>query len=149
MNKKYKFTGETKNHEGITLHRIQALRSFGNVKKRELGGWIEKEENLSHYGHAWVYENAQVFGKAQVYGKARVSGDAWVYDEVWVYDEAWVYGHARVSGEARLSGNARVCGDTKPSSDTLPEELNTLPESIEEMTIKGVKYRKVTEWKKA
>lgn len=34
-------------------------------------------------------------------------------------------------------------------SRNLPEELNTLPESVEEVTIKGVKYRKVpARWEK-
>ena len=31
---------------GITLFRIKALISFGNVKKGELGGYVEKEDNL-------------------------------------------------------------------------------------------------------
>ena len=63
---------------GIELFRIKALISFGNVKKGELGGYVEKEENLSHSGDAWVYGDARVSGDARVYGDARVSGDAWV-----------------------------------------------------------------------
>ena len=71
--KKYEFTGETKEFCGRTLHRIRALISFSIVAKGELGGWIEKEENLSHvYGNAWVYGNARVYGNAQVSGNARV-----------------------------------------------------------------------------
>lgn len=46
-----------------------------------LGGWIEKEENLSHLGNCWVYGKARVYGEAQVSGEARVSGKAWVYGE--------------------------------------------------------------------
>ena len=57
--KKYEFTGETKRVElwnrTATLHRIKATVEFGFVKVGELGGWIEKEENLSHEGKAWVY----------------------------------------------------------------------------------------------
>ena len=56
--KKYEFTGETKRVElwnrTATLHRIKATVEFGFVKVGELGGWIEKEENLSHEGKAWV-----------------------------------------------------------------------------------------------
>lgn len=44
--KKYKFTGETKVVNGRTLHRIIALYDFDNVKKGDLGGWIEKEKKL-------------------------------------------------------------------------------------------------------
>ncbi|RGF14466.1 polymer-forming cytoskeletal protein, partial [Firmicutes bacterium AM10-47] len=66
MMKKYEFTGETKTvpllFENVTLHRIQAITSFENVVAGELGGWIEKEENLSQGGNAWVGGNAQVSG---------------------------------------------------------------------------------------
>ena len=125
MNKKYKFTGETKKHEGITLHQIQALRSFDAVEEGDVGGWIEKEENLSHESNCWVNGDAWVYGNAGVCGDALVCGDTWV------------------------NGDTRVNGDIRNSSDNLPEELNTLPESIEEVTIKGVKYRKVTKWERA
>ena len=74
--KKYEFTGEVKVVFGITLHRIRAAVSFGIVIKGELGGWIEKEENLSQNGDAWVYGNAKVYGDAEVCGDAEVYGDA-------------------------------------------------------------------------
>ena len=80
--KKYELTENTTMHFGKKLFQIKALISFGDVKAGELGGWIEKEENLSHAGNAWVsgdarvYGNARVYGDAQVYGNARVSGNA-------------------------------------------------------------------------
>ena len=64
--KKYQLTEESKQIGGITLHRIQALKSFGNIKEGDLGGWIEKEENLSHDGNAWVYDNVWVYGNAEI-----------------------------------------------------------------------------------
>ena len=76
--KKYEFTGEVKVKFGVTLKRIRALIDFGNVKKGELGGFIEKEENLSYAGDAWVSGNAWVYGNAWVSGDAEVSGNAWV-----------------------------------------------------------------------
>ena len=91
--KKYEFTGETKRVElwnrTATLHRIKATVEFGFVKVGELGGWIEKEENLSHEGKAWVCGDAKVCGNAKVCGDAEVCGDA----KVW--------------------GNANVCGNAK------------------------------------
>ena len=78
--KKYEFTGETKRVNGRTLHRIRALTSFGSIKAGQLGGWIEKEENLADEGDAWVYGDAKVFGDAKVYDDAKVYGDAKVYD---------------------------------------------------------------------
>ena len=62
--KKYEFTGEIKMLLGRKLYRIKALIDFKSVKAGELGGWIEKEENLSHRGNAWVCGNAQVFDNA-------------------------------------------------------------------------------------
>ena len=72
--KKYELTEEKREINGHILFRIRALISFGNVSRGDLGGWIEREENLSQvYGDAWVYGDAQVSGDAQVYGDARVS----------------------------------------------------------------------------
>ena len=85
MAKKYEFTGETKVWLGRTLHRIRALISFGEVEVGELGGWIEKEENLSHGGSAWVGDEATVYGEARVYGSAMVCGEAWVCGEARVW----------------------------------------------------------------
>ena len=54
---------------GITLHRIKALSSFNGVSVGDLGGYIEKVDNLSQYGDAWVSGNAKVFGDARVFQK--------------------------------------------------------------------------------
>ena len=68
--KKFELTNEfITNSYGVKLFRIKALIEFGNVKAGDLGGYIEKEENLSHMGDAWIY------GDAQISGNARVSGD--------------------------------------------------------------------------
>ena len=82
--KKYELTEETVTVYGKTLYRIRAVRDFGSVKTGEFGGYIEKEENLSHFGNAWV------------------SGNAWVFDNARVYDNAWVFGDAWVSGNAEV-----------------------------------------------
>ena len=66
--KKYKFTDETKKSCGKILHRIRAIRSFNGVKKGQLGGFIESENNLSHDGNAWICSNAEVYGNVRVYG---------------------------------------------------------------------------------
>ena len=98
--KKFELTTEfITNFLGTKLFRIKALVEFGEVEKGELGGFVEKEENLDHDGDAWVYGDARVSGDAEVYGNARVYGDA------------EVFGNARVSGDAWVSGDARVSGD--------------------------------------
>lgn len=63
--KKFELTAEfVTNIFGKKLFRIKALVAFGNVNAGELGGFVEKEENLSNDGDA------------EVYGDAKVSGDA-------------------------------------------------------------------------
>ena len=77
--KKFELTSEfVTNVFGTKLFRIKALIAFGNVKEGDLGGFVEKEENLSNAGNAWVYGDAWVYGNAKVYGNAVVFGDAGV-----------------------------------------------------------------------
>jgi hypothetical protein len=112
MSKKFELTTESIMYFGRTLFRIKALVGFGNVETGELGGYIEKEENLDQSGDAWVSDNARVFDNARVYGNARVSGNACVYGDARVSGNACVYGDARVSGNACVYGDARVSKST-------------------------------------
>ena len=88
------------NEAGKKLFRIKALIDFGDVKAGELGGYVEKEENISQDGNAWVSGNARVYGDAMVCGNARVSGNARVCGDARVSGNAWVYDDARVYGDA-------------------------------------------------
>ena len=116
--KKFELTTEfITNAAGKKLFRIKALVEFGDVKAGELGGYVEKEGNVSQDGNAWVYEDAAVYGDAKVYGDARVSGDAQVYGYAEVSGNAWVYGYAEVSGNAWVSGDAWVSGNARVSGD--------------------------------
>ena len=110
VNKKYEFTGETKKFSGRTLKRIK------RISDGVIGGWIESEENLSHEGWCFIYDEAIVYGEAEVYGEARVCGEAEVYGEARVCGKAIVYGKARVCGEAEVYDEARVCGKAKVGS---------------------------------
>ena len=93
-NKKYEFTGVTKETWAGTLHQIRAIRDFGNVKAGDIGGWIEKEENLSHDGDCWVFGNTVVYGDAKVFGYAKVFGDAEVYENAKVTTTVKTFGNA-------------------------------------------------------
>ena len=82
MNKKFELLlDDTVEYLGIKLFRIRALNSFGNVEAGDIGGYIEKEDNLSVSGDAWVYGDAMVYGDAWVFSDARVFGDARVYGD--------------------------------------------------------------------
>lgn len=92
-----------------TVYRIRALKDFGNVKKGDLGGYIAKEENLSHDRNAWVFDNAVVVGEeAAVYDDAEIHDNVRVYDRAKVYHDARVYGNTVIRWEARVSGDAQV-----------------------------------------
>lgn len=106
--RKYEFTGETWVCEEIALHRIKAVKDFGDVKAGALGGWIEKESNLSQEGDCWVSENAVVSENAQISGNAWVGGNAVVSEDARVYGNAQIYGNAKVSEDARVFGNAQI-----------------------------------------
>ena len=109
--KKYELTKNTKMCFGRKLYQIKALKDFGDVKAGDLGGYIEKEENLSHDGNAWVFDNSCVLCNAYVFDNARVYDNALIYDNAWVSDDALVSGNARISGNAWVSDDALVSGD--------------------------------------
>ena len=101
MEKKYTFTSETIKYKGYTLHRIKALKDIVinteiTIEKGSLGGWIEKEYNLSQDGNCWVS------GKAKVFGDAIVKGCAYVSDYVEVHGNAIIREHAEIHGTACL-----------------------------------------------
>lgn len=76
----FELTSESKvNFLGITLFRIRLTADCKWGKAGDIGGWVEKVENVS--GDAWVSGNAEVFGNARVYGNAEVSGGAEVYGD--------------------------------------------------------------------
>ncbi|HEO7337244.1 TPA: hypothetical protein VBE89_000743 [Streptococcus agalactiae] len=75
---------------GKTLFRIKALISFKDIRKGEIGGYVEAERNLSQSDNAWVTGNAWVCDDACVTGNARVSGNACVTGNARVSDNAWV-----------------------------------------------------------
>ena len=69
MKKHFELTQEYKiNSLGVKLFRIKATTKSKYADIGDLGGWVEKESNLS--GNAWVSDDAEVFGDARVLGYA-------------------------------------------------------------------------------
>ena len=58
----------------VVLHRIKALKSFGDVKEGDIGGYIESKRNLSYEDgdNSWVYDDARVYGLAIVRNNSTV-----------------------------------------------------------------------------
>lgn len=112
--KKYKILedGSIK-FRGKSLCRIQALIDFADVKAGDIGGYVESENNLSHEGEAWVYDNAIVCDDARVFHNAKVYWDAKVFDHAKVYYEAKIHGSAEIYGNAKIYGKSNISGDAK------------------------------------
>lgn len=132
---KYELTDITKIIEDdVVLYKIRALKDFGDVHVGDLGGWIEKEDNLSQEGDCWVYDDAQISDWAQVYGHATVRNKCWVAGKSRVYDnasvagiaqvfnDAHVFGHAAISGQAFVYDDARVYGHARVTGRALVYE---------------------------
>lgn len=128
IQKKYKLTKETMCFDGVTLHRIQALKDFGNVEAGELGGWVESEKNLSQSGDCWIAMEAKAYGGAEIgdsailtrkaiaCGNSTICNDTLVSDEsiirgfTYLYGNVEVYGKSVIDGDASLHGNVKVIG---------------------------------------
>ena len=103
-------TENTKEVDGHTLYQIRAVEDFTTkvdgresvIKAGTLGGYVEKEDNLSKNGGAWVADNAVV------YGDAKVRDDAYVFGNATVKDNAIVEGHARVGADATIKDSAQI-----------------------------------------
>lgn len=120
-----------------TLYRIRAIRDFGNIKAGTVGGYIEKESNLSHEGLCWVEGNSNVYGDAIVYenalisdnavvkhmasvgGKAHIFGEAKILNMVKVTGSALVYKNAIVCGRAQILDNAEIGGNAYVGDDAV------------------------------
>ena len=129
--KKFELTDETVKCGEHILHRIKALKNFGHIAKGDLGGYVEKEENLSQEYECWVYGNAKVYGDAYVSDFSSISSNAKIFDNAMVYDHAVitdfsiisdnakVYGNARIHDHAVISGNSQVYNRSIVSGDAI------------------------------
>lgn len=109
MDKKYELLeNDTIVVEGHALHRIRLLKDLGHVKAGTLGGYIEKEDNLSHSGECWVAKEAKVYGDASVEENAIVDDVAIVKDYAIVTDMAYICDGAVVCNKAMVRGSASI-----------------------------------------
>ena len=94
------------------LHRIKALRDFGDVKKGDVGGYVENEYNLSHDGECWIYYDAAVYENATVWNDVKIRDEARIYGNAMINDNVVVCNNAIICDEAKVRANTRVCGDS-------------------------------------
>ena len=132
---KYKLTDETILYNNTKLYRIEALKDFSDIKTGDKGGFVESENNLSHEGYCWIYDNAKVYDNAiiqdnaliydntEVYDTAMICGDSNIHDNVKIYgdsfigDQVEVFGNVEIHGNASLHDNVHVSGFTDICGD--------------------------------
>jgi hypothetical protein len=78
--------------DGTTLYRIRCTRAIKNVKVGDIGGWIEKPENLCD--SAWVCDDARVFGNIKVRDRIWISGATEVGENIEMVGSAKVHSYA-------------------------------------------------------
>lgn len=119
--RKYEPIDELAFYKGHTLYRIRALRDFGDVKKGDLGGFIERESNLSHLGDCWIYDNAIVYDFARVGGDARVKNSAKLHGLSLVCEQAEIRNLANIYGKTKVFGRAKILDAVIINGGTLIE----------------------------
>ena len=116
-NDKYEIT-DIAHPEYPWLHRIRALQDVGkDVKKGDLGGYVESESNLSFEPK----DNAWLFDDSIACNTAYVCQDSCLYKKSMAKDKAYISKGSSMSGSsiveddamiqgASLYGNARISG---------------------------------------
>ena len=143
MEKKYRLTDETIDFNGVTLHRIEAMRDFGDVKKGDKGGFVQSEENLSHDGNSWIFDDSKAIGNSLVFQNAVLSGNSIICDNAVatgfscicdrsiVCERALILDHATICHNASVCGNAAVVGEAKVTDFSRVEGYSVVNEYAE------------------
>lgn len=124
--KKYRFTGETMEYDGIILHRIQALKDFDDVKTGDKGGFIQYKENLSQEGNCWIYDDSIAMGSTWIERDAKVRRKSIICNSVisesaniiesYIFAGSNVYGRTLVIS-SKVGGNSILdCVQIKSSN---------------------------------
>lgn len=117
--KKYELTDETIKIENKTLYRIRALKDIpGYVKAGELGGFVQSEHNLSHYGGCWIYDNACVYDNARVRDNAQIQDNAQIYGNAIIRQTAFIKDNASINEHAHIGRGSYISGHAKITDNT-------------------------------
>ena len=132
--KKYELAPETVTEfYSKSMYRIRALKDFSDVKKGDLGGYVESEENLSQEGNCWIYDasivglggkvidNAVVRGFSSVINGSEISDDAIVEKSSVIDEYSAVSDQSRVTKTVMVGGSAVLFKSVVNSGSVLEE----------------------------
>lgn len=108
---------------GITVYRIEALKSFNNVKEGDIGGFIESYDNLSQEGNCWVYGDSSVYDNAHVCGDSKIMKGSIIKSNTYIRN-------SEIKCESIISDNSVI-----DSSEII--NSNILDASIKDLKING------------
>ena len=114
--KKYEILMDEKNtieFEGHTLHRIKALRDFGDIKTGDLGGYVENENNLSHEGNCWIYDDAKAMDYSVISDNSRMYNNSTMYGNSVMYDNSEMYDNTKMYDNSTLYNNSAMFGNSE------------------------------------
>ena len=106
--KKYEILMDEENtikYKGRTLYRIKALRNFGDVTKGDIGGFIQHEDNLSHDGNCWIYDDAKAMDNSAMYGNSAMYHNSRMHDNTKMYDNSTLYNNSTMYGNSEMHDN--------------------------------------------
>ena len=133
-------------HEGRKLYRIRALKKipkgvYTEVKKGQLGGYVEGYRNLSQEGKCWIFDDSRVYGNAVVRDSAVVIDDSEIYGNAIVKgcsevsNRSQVYGNAIIRDNAKVYNRSKVFGNAVISNSAGVEDC---AEVYGNVTVKGI-----------
>ena len=137
---KCRLTNETRVVDGMKLYRIQAIWDFGDVKKGDLGGFVDSADRIATRGECWVYDDAAVYATdgevCSMSNNAKVKGHSTVVNSV-------LKGNALIDGDVHFvesvgEDNIRVEGRANVLSSELKDDaLVTGDAEIERTRMSG------------
>ena len=114
--KKYEILMDEKNtieFKGRTLHRIRALKDFGDIKKDYIGGFVENENNLSHKGNCWIYDNAKAMDDSRIYNNSKMCGNSEMHNNSRMYDNSVMFDNSIMYNNSKMYDNSRMCDNSE------------------------------------
>lgn len=122
-NEKYTLTDEFIIVDNIKLYRIQSMSYFSDVKKGDLGGFIQSKNNLSENGDCWIYDNAKAYNNARVLDNVKMYNNSSAYDNAMLFgnsimrDDSIARDDAKIYDDAQIGNNVIVCNNGEVMRD--------------------------------
>lgn len=105
---KFELTTESRKYHGLIYWRIKALKNFGNVKKGDLGGFVQQPNNLSHLGNCWIEADAMVGEWCCVHNNYLVGGNTKLTGRIHLFGNGTIEGNFEISGKGEIMGNIEI-----------------------------------------